>query len=86
MKTGSLSSGRGFCDIAFLPFSGSTAPALIVELKWNKSAEEAVSQIKKQNYIDHLQKLHLQGDVLLVGIAYHEKTKVHSCIIEKMQL
>ena len=43
--------GKGFADIVFLPRKASEKPALIVELKWNKSAEGAISQIKKREYV-----------------------------------
>lgn len=32
-------SGKGFADIVFLPRKESEKPAMIIELKWNKSAE-----------------------------------------------
>ena len=43
--------GNGFADIVFLPKKHSNKPALLVELKWNKSAEGAISQIKDKKYI-----------------------------------
>ncbi len=47
--------------------------ALIVELKWEKNAETAISQIEKQNYPDVLN--HYIGNILLVGINYSKKLK-----------
>ena len=41
-----LASGKGYTDILFLPGPESSKPALIIELKWNKSAQGAISQIK----------------------------------------
>lgn len=58
-------------------------PAVMIELKWDKSAEGAIQQIKNKEYIDALKDY--QGDLLLVGINYDKKTKKHSCIIEKME-
>ena len=59
-------------------------PAVMIELKWDKSAEGAIQQIKNKEYIDALKDY--QGDLLLAGINYDEKTKKHSCIIEKWNL
>lgn len=53
------------------------------ELKWNKSAEGAVSQIKDRNYPQVLEGF--GNDILLVGISYNEKTKKHTCMIEKLK-
>ena len=56
-------------------------PALVVELKWDKSAAGAISQIKEKEYCQSLEDY--QGNLLLVGINYDVKTKEHSCVIEK---
>lgn len=58
-------------------------PALVVELKWNKSAESALQQIKNKKYPNSIQ--NYAGDVLLVGINYSKKDKKHECIIERYQ-
>lgn len=43
-------SGSGFADIVYLPRKEfPDKPALIVELKWNKSAEGTIHQILKNN-------------------------------------
>lgn len=39
-----LASGKGYIDLLFLPALQSSKPALIIELKWNKSAEKAIQQ------------------------------------------
>ena len=83
MKFEELSSGKGYSDILFLPNAGSPKPALLIELKWDKSAPGAILQIKKKNYAQILKKFEYQGEVLLVGINYNSKTKKHSCKIEK---
>ena len=57
-------------------------PALLVELKWNKSAETALQQIKEKRYAESLQDY--AGEILLVGINYDKKTKEHNCSIEKL--
>lgn len=75
--------GKGFADIVFVPAKFSGKPALIVELKWNKSAAGAASQIKKKNYGKALEGY--CGEVLLVGINYDKEAKKHQCVIERFQ-
>lgn len=58
-------------------------PALVVELKWDKSAEGAIAQIKNKEYCKSLEEY--QGNLLLVGIDYKKDTKEHTCIIEEYQ-
>ena len=76
--------GRGFADFVFIPKHryADYYPALVVELKWNKSAETALEQIKEKRYAESLQ--NYAGEILLVGINYDKKTKEHSCKIEKI--
>lgn len=54
---------------------------IVVELKWNKNAETALDQIKRQHYPASIASY--TGDILLVGVNYDKKTKVHECRIEK---
>ena len=56
-------------------------PALVVELKWNESANGAIEQIKKKEYCKSLEEY--KGNILLVGVNYNKKTKKHECIIEE---
>lgn len=56
-------------------------PAVIMELKWYKSAKGAISQIKEKQYVDALKEY--QGNLLLVGINYEKDTKTHTCVIEQ---
>ena len=78
-----LPTGRGFADFVFIPkpLYRDDYPALLVELKWNKDAETALNQIKERKYPESLQQY--TGDILLVGINYDKKEKVHQCVIEK---
>lgn len=78
-----LPAGRGFADFVFLPKPEYVQdyPALLVELKWNKSAHTAIDQIKDRNYPSSL--LEYTGNILLVGISYDKKTKKHECVIEE---
>ena len=76
-----LPSGKGFADIAFIPKQEGKDPAMIVELKWNRSARAALRQIKHREYTGALSDYH--GEILLVGINYTKKTKKYTCRIEK---
>ena len=77
-----LPAGRGFADLVFLPRREyPEIPALIIELKWNHSAETAIQQIKEKKYVKALDDYN--GEILLVGINYDKKSKEHQCVIEK---
>ena len=76
-----LPSGKGYVDMAFVPKKGSSMPVILIELKWNRSSESAIEQIKERDYPQVLKEY--GGDILLVGINYDEKSKKHSCKIEK---
>lgn len=84
-----LDSGRGYADIVYLPSPNyADKPALLIELKYDKSAEGAIAQIKKQEYPERLE--HYKGNILVVGINYDKDVpndspefKHHSCIIER---
>ena len=77
-----LSGGKGFADIVFVPRKRFLdKPALVVELKWDKSAESAIKQMKEKKYFESLEEY--QNNMLLVGINYDKKTKEHVCKIEK---
>lgn len=75
-----LPSGKGFADIVFLPRRHTNKPALIVELKWNQSENGAIEQIKNKQYVKALEEY--SGNILLVGINYDKKSKMHHCVIE----
>lgn len=77
-----LAGGQGFADLVFLPRKKfQEKPALVVELKWNESANGAIEQIKKKEYCKSLEEY--KGNILLVGVNYNKKTKKHECIIEE---
>lgn len=79
-----LPSGKGFADIAFIPKKDVVHPAMIVELKWNKTADAAISQIHNKNYAGKLKDF--GGELLLVGINYDRAEKRYTCKIEKAAL
>lgn len=82
-KIEELPSGHGFADIVYLPKRKSALPAMIIELKWNKTTDGAIAQIKDRNYPAVLRDY--GGEIILVAINYDAKTKVHSCVIEKYE-
>jgi len=75
--------GKGFADIVFIPGKNCNKPALVVELKWDRSADGAINQIKNKNYAGSLTGYF--GEVLLVGINYNKENKKHECVIERFQ-
>ncbi|MCI9362254.1 MAG: AAA family ATPase [Hungatella sp.] len=75
-----LPSGKGFADVVYLPRRNVDKPALVVELKWNRSASGAIAQIKDRKYASWIQGY--TGEILLVGINYDRK-KGHECVIER---
>ena len=79
-----LPTGKGYADLVYLPKSGVNKPALLIELKFDKSALTAITQIKEKNYLLFFKDY--KGEVLLVGINYSKDTKTHQCIIERAQI
>ena len=87
-----LPTGKGYADLVFIPRTGGYLPAVVVELKWNKTEHAAIDQIKERrsalplrsskNYPDVLKRF--TDNILLVGISYEETTKQHTCKIEKV--
>ena len=84
MKFEELASGRGYCDILFIPTKSSEKPALIIELKWDKKVKKAIEQIEEKQYAKSLEKFKYHGDVLLIGISYQTKNEKHECKIKKI--
>ncbi|HBN55906.1 MAG TPA: AAA family ATPase [Lachnospiraceae bacterium] len=81
-----LPTGRGFADFVFLPKTAYVGqlPALVVELKWNKSVKTAIRQIRDRQYTKALE--HYTGTILLVGISYSKKNSAHKCLIERLDV
>ena len=74
-------SGKGFADLVLIPRKNVESPAIVVELKCDKDADTAISQIKRKQYPDKLTPY--CDNILLVGINYDRKNKTHTCLIEK---
>ena len=79
-----LPAGKGFADVCMIPRPHyRDKPAIVIELKWDKSAVGAIEQIKEKQYGNVLKDY--QGNLLLVGINYNKTTKKHECVIEAMK-
>ncbi len=78
-----LPTGKGYADIVFLPLPCVNKPALVVELKYHKTAHAAIQQIKDRQYTQALEGY--TGELIMVGINYDKDRtdKPHSCVIER---
>ena len=80
-----MPSGKGFADFVFIPRANAGyRPAMVVELKYNQSADTAIRQIKEKRYQGALSGYH--DKILLVGINYDAEgkdKKHHTCVIEE---
>ncbi|MGN0415385.1 MAG: AAA family ATPase [Agathobacter sp.] len=76
--------GKGYADFIFKPRANAGwRPAMVVELKYNKSADTAIRQIKEKRYQGALSGY--SDKILLVGINYDAEgkdKKHHTCVIE----
>ena len=79
-----LPAGKGYADIAFLPLPHTNKPAMVVELKYDRSVSSAIQQIKDRQYMQALEGY--TGEILLVGVNYNKANpdKPHSCVIERV--
>ena len=80
-----LPAGKGYADIAFLPLPHTNKPAMVVELKYDRSVSTAIQQIKDRQYMQALEGY--TGEILLVGVNYNKGNpdKPHSCVIERVE-
>lgn len=74
--------GKGYADLVMIPRRNVNKPALVIELKFNHSADTAIDQIKRREYPAKIAEY--TGDILLVGVSYNRDTKTHSCKIESV--
>ena len=81
-----MPAGKGFADFVFIPRANAGfRPAMVVELKYNKSADTAIKQIKEKRYHGALSGY--SDKILLVGISYDadgKDKKHHTCVIEEI--
>ncbi len=74
-------SGKGRVDLVYIP-DNIDNPLIIIEFKYDTSAEEALSQIKSREYFKaYIAEYH---NIIMVGINYSTQTKEHQCLIEKL--
>lgn len=82
-----LPAGSGYADIVYLPKKRSMLPILVIELKWNQSADGTISQIKNRRYPEAVKGY--GGEILLMGISYDRNAPAgkqkHQCRIEKYE-
>ena len=76
--------GKGYADLVMIPRRNVSKPALVIELKFNNSADTAIDQIKRKQYPAKIAEY--TGDILLVGINYDRETKLHTCKIENCKV
>ena len=72
--------GKGYADLVMIPRRNVSKPALVIELKFNNTADTAIDQIKRKQYPAKIAEY--TGDILLVGINYNRDSKLHTCKIE----
>lgn len=82
--------GTGYVDFIFYPEYDLSADGIILELKVDHTAQEALRQIKEKQYVlrfaprmGEVQKF--TGRILAVGIAYDRQTKHHVCEMEVLK-
>ena len=79
-----LPTGKGFADICFLPRKKyADKPAMVIELKWDKTAQGAIAQIEEKQYVDALKDY--KGNLIVAGVNYDKKTKEHHAEIKMLK-
>ena len=73
--------GKGYADLVMIPRRNVSKPAIVIELKFNNTADTAIDQIKRKQYPAKIAEY--TGDILLVGISYDRDSKLHTCKIER---
>ena len=75
-------SGKGFVDFIFYP-RRKNLPGIIIELKADKTPEDAIAQIKEKEYCEKLRAENVT-QILAVGMNYDTKERNHQCVIEAL--
>lgn len=75
-----LPTGKGFADIVLVPRKNIQEPSILLELKYDKSANAAIDQIRRKEY--HSKVLQHCNKIIFVGINYDPMSKKHECKIE----
>jgi len=76
-----LATGKGFADLVLIPRKNVDSPAIVIELKYDKTVDTAIEQIKRRQYPAKVAQY--TDNLLLVGITYERDTKQHHCCIER---
>ncbi len=74
--------GKGRADLVYEPAVKGSTPLILIEFKYDASAEEAIQQIKTQEYFRRYTAQY--RDVIIAGINYSTKTKDHQCLLERV--
>lgn len=72
---------KGRVDLVYEPITR-RQPLILIEFKYDDSAEEAIKQIKEKEYFKRYAGQY--RNIILVGINFSTKTKDHQCLIEKL--
>ena len=78
-----FATGKGFADLVLIPRKNVDSPAIIIELKYDKTVDTAIEQIKRKQYPTKVAQY--TDNLLLAGITYNRDTKQHECRIEKLK-
>lgn len=82
-------SGIGYADFIFYPMK-KDEDCIILELKVDHTADEAIQQIKDRKYALNFLKISksekpYSGRILAVGISYYRNSKKHDCKVEVLR-
>ena len=77
-----MATGKGFADLVLIPRKNVDSPAIVIELKYNKDADTAISQILRKEYPAKVAQY--ADNLLLVGINYDRESKQHECCIRRL--
>ena len=72
--------GDGYADLVLIPRKNVNKPAVVIELKYDKTVGTAIDQIHQKHYPEKV--ADYTGDILLCGISYDREAKTHNCQIE----
>ena len=78
-----LPTGKGFADMVFIPLPGSSRPAIVVELKYDKTADSAIDQIHRKDYPASLKGFSKR--IILVGVNYNKAESKHEVKLEVIE-
>jgi hypothetical protein len=60
------------------------SPAIVIELKYDKTVDSDVKQIKRRQYSAKVAQY--TDNLLLVGIIYERESEAHRCCIERSEM